>query len=59
VVFRRILYFRTPLEQGHGGRHRVVRVTEHGSTPRCGARLHDLEIDVFGYIFIGNVGAGT
>jgi hypothetical protein len=44
VEFRRIIYFRTPLEQGHGGRQQAIRVTEDGCDARCGALLHDLEI---------------
>ena len=34
----------TPLDQGNGGRHQAVRVTEYGGAARSSIHLHDLEI---------------
>jgi hypothetical protein len=56
--FRRIPTFAALLDRRHGGRHRIVRVTEYGGAAGCGAlytiliseqlieyvHLHDLEI---------------
>jgi hypothetical protein len=35
--FRRIPTSAAPLDRGHGGRHRTVRVTEYGGAASCGA----------------------
>jgi hypothetical protein len=42
--FQRIPTSAAPLEQGHEGRNRAIRVTEYGSDARCGTWHHDLEI---------------
>jgi hypothetical protein len=46
--FRRIPTSAAPLDRVHGGRHRVIRVTEYGSAARCGAWNGDLEIGKIG-----------